>query len=138
MNDLYADLRVLNNLFRPSMKLIKKVRRGSRVIRRYDVPRTAFQRVVECPQALPDKIQELRRVKQSTGPFSLAERVDQKLRALLALASKSPSLLKTAPDPDHPWRKFAFSTKLKRRETIFRKCNERWLNKITQKGAMAR
>ena len=138
MNDLYADLRILNNLFRPSMKLLKKIRMGSRVIRRYDVPRTAFQRVLECPQADPRKIQALRRIKESTDPFVLAERIDKKLRALFALASKPPSPLKSAPDPDHPWRRFSFSRKLKRRKTIFKKCNTRWLNKITHKGALAR
>ena len=138
MNDLYADLRILNNLFRPSMKLLKKVRKGSRVIRRYDVPRTAFQRVLECPQAIPERVQELRRIKESTDPFALAERVDKKLVALFALASKPRPGLKTAPDPDHPWRRFSFSTKLKRRRTIFKKCNPRWLNKIAQKEVVAR
>lgn len=138
MNDLYEDLRILNNLFRPSMKLLKKVRKGSRVIRRYDVPRTAFQRVLECPQALPLKVQDLRRIKDTTDPFALAERVDKKLATLYALASKAPQGLKSAPDPDHPWRRFSFSSKLKRRKTIFKKCNTRWLNKITQKEVLAR
>lgn len=138
MNALYADLRILNNLFRPSMKLLKKVRKGSRVIRRYDVPRTAFQRVLECPQATPEKVQELHRIKETTDPFALAERVDKKLAALFALAAKPQPFRKTAPDPDHPWRRFSFSTKLKRRRTIFKKCNIRWLNKITQKEVVAR
>ena len=138
MNDLYADLRILNNLFRPSMKLLKKVRVGSRVIRRYDVPRTAFQRVLECSKVLPERLLALRRNKESTDPFALAERVDKKLAALFALASKSTPGLKSAPDPDHPWRRFDFSTKLKRRRTIFKKCNIRWLNKITQKEVVAR
>jgi len=138
MNDLYADLRILNNLFRPSMKLLKKVRKGSRVIRHYDPPRTAFQRVLECPQTIPDRVQELQRIKDSTDPFALAERVNKKLAALFALASKSQPGIKTAPDPDHPWRKFSFSSKLKRRKTIFKKCNLRWLNKITQKEVVVR
>jgi hypothetical protein len=138
MNDIYADLRILNNLFRPSMELIKKVRKGARIIRRHDVPRTAFQRVLECPQAIPERIQELRRTKESTDHFALAERVDKKLTALFTLASKPRPGLKTAPDPDHPWRRFSFSTKLKRRKTIFKKCNAPWLNKITQKEAGAR
>ncbi|MGH3850274.1 MAG: ISNCY family transposase, partial [Pseudonocardiaceae bacterium] len=40
MNDVYADLRIMNNLFQPSLKLLKKIHKGSRVIRRYDKPRT--------------------------------------------------------------------------------------------------
>ncbi|MEO7791338.1 MAG: hypothetical protein ABIX28_17380 [Vicinamibacterales bacterium] len=37
---LYADLRLLQNLFLPSVKLIEKRRVGARVRRRYDAPRT--------------------------------------------------------------------------------------------------
>ena len=138
MNDLYSDLRILNNLFRPSMKLLQKIRKGARVIRRYDAPRTAFQRVLECPQAIPARVQELRHIKETTDPFALAERVDGKLAALYALASKARPGLTSAPDPDHPWRRFAFSSKLKRRKTIFNKYNTRWLNKITRKEVTAR
>ena len=35
LNALYADLRLFQNLFQPAMKLVRKVRVGSRLIRRY-------------------------------------------------------------------------------------------------------
>jgi len=36
INQLYQELRISQNLFQPSMKLSCKIRKGSRVIRRYD------------------------------------------------------------------------------------------------------
>ncbi len=49
-NQLYDELRIFQNLFQPSMKLQCKIRKGSRLIRRYDTPRTPFERVVESPE----------------------------------------------------------------------------------------
>src|SRR5207244_11418422 len=47
MNDLYRhELRLWLNLFQPSAKLLKKVRVGSKLRRRYDVPRTPLDRLV--------------------------------------------------------------------------------------------
>ena len=62
LNALYADLRLFQNLFQPSMKLLTKVRKGSRLIRRYDRPQTPFVRVCVCPEADPKKVAALRRV----------------------------------------------------------------------------
>ncbi|MDH4256968.1 MAG: hypothetical protein OEX13_20915 [Gammaproteobacteria bacterium] len=45
LNALYADLRLFQNLFQPSLKLQRKERRGSRLLRRYDSPQTPFARV---------------------------------------------------------------------------------------------
>lgn len=53
LNALYADLRLFQNLFQPSMKLGRKVRVGSRLIRRYDAPQTPFERVWACPDVDP-------------------------------------------------------------------------------------
>ena len=47
MNAVYADLRLLQNLFLPSVKLVTKERVGARVRRRDDPPRTPFERVRE-------------------------------------------------------------------------------------------
>jgi hypothetical protein len=47
LNQLYAQLRLLVNFFYPSMKLIEKVRVGARVYKRYDTPRTPYQRVLD-------------------------------------------------------------------------------------------
>src|SRR4030066_1960267 len=52
LNDLYAnELRLYMNLFQPSVKLIRTVRKGSRKVRRYDQPRTPLDRLADMPGA---------------------------------------------------------------------------------------
>ena len=45
MNAVYADLRLLQNLFLPSVKLQRKERVGARLRRHYDAPQTPLERV---------------------------------------------------------------------------------------------
>jgi hypothetical protein len=44
---LYGVLRLYNNFFQPSMKLVSKERKGSRVIKKYDQAQTPYQRVLD-------------------------------------------------------------------------------------------
>ena len=56
LNDLYRhELRLFQNLFLPSVKLLRKERVGSRVRRRYDAPRTPLDRLRACPEADPGR-----------------------------------------------------------------------------------
>src|SRR5206468_11427335 len=49
INDLYRnELRRFQNLFLPSVKLVRKERVGSKTRRRYDRPQTPFERVLAC------------------------------------------------------------------------------------------
>ncbi len=50
LNDLYAVVRDYVNFFMPSMKLVEKTRNGARVYKRYDTPKTPYQRVLDAPQ----------------------------------------------------------------------------------------
>lgn len=87
MNDLYRnELRLLQNLFLPSVKLLRKVRVGSRLRRVYDRPQTPFERVRACPEADPVKVAQLQTLRDQLDPFALAEAIDQKLTRLYALA----------------------------------------------------
>ncbi|WP_447976723.1 hypothetical protein [Candidatus Nitrospira bockiana] len=67
LNALYADLRLFQNLFQPSMKLVRKVRIGSRLRRQYDRPQTPFERVQACGQADPTRLAALQRVRADDG-----------------------------------------------------------------------
>src|SRR5439155_18609440 len=61
MNDLYRhELRLWLNLFQPSAKLLKKVRVGSKLRRRYDVPRTPLDRLVASEGNDSDRSEERR------------------------------------------------------------------------------
>ena len=86
MNDVNADLRLLQNLFLPSVKLQAKERVGARLRRRYGPAQTPFERVLACPQADPAKVATLIRQRDTLDPFVLAARIDEQLQRLYALA----------------------------------------------------
>jgi hypothetical protein len=87
MNALYRhELRLFQNLCLPSVKLVRKVRVGSRVRRVYDRPQTPFERVRACPEADPQQVAQLQALRTQLDPFALAEAIDQKLTRLYGLA----------------------------------------------------
>jgi hypothetical protein len=116
LNALYADLRLFQNLFQPSMKLLTKVWKGSRLIRRYDRPHTPFARVCTCPEADSTKVAALRRVLAQADPFALSQRIDQQLERLYRMARRSGPELRAAPTlPRHsPWHGWTFSRRVPR------------------------
>jgi len=80
------ELRLFQNLFLPSVKLVRKVRVGSRIRRVYDRPQTPFERVRACPEADPVKVAQLQALRAQLDPFALAEAIDQKLTRLYTVA----------------------------------------------------
>ena len=88
MNDLYRnELRILQNLFLPSMKLLEKTRIGSKLKRRYDQPQTPLDRLLNCSHADPFKIHMLKNRRDAIDPFSLAKRIEQKLERIYLMAN---------------------------------------------------
>ena len=83
---LYADLRLFQNLWLPSVTLVKKTRVGSRRRRQHGPPQTPFDRVRACPDADPAKVVELARIHATLDPFVLAGRIDQQQRRRYELA----------------------------------------------------
>lgn len=88
MNALYADLRLLQNLFLPSVKLREKRRVGARLRRRYDLARTPLERLTECAEADQKKLAQLRLLQNQIDPFELARRIDRALTAIQRLANR--------------------------------------------------
>jgi len=94
MNDLYRnELNLLQNLFLPSQKLIKKVRVGSRYVRKYDRPQTPLQRLRACTSKNINhaKLNYYIKLFNSLNPFQLSAVIDHKLNAIYKLASKARS-----------------------------------------------
>ncbi|MEW6544666.1 MAG: hypothetical protein AB1411_13800 [Nitrospirota bacterium] len=122
LNALYVDLRLFQNLFQPSMKLVRKVRVGSRLLRRYDRPQTPFERVRACPEADPAKVAALQRVLETTDPFVLSQRIDGHLERLGALATRAPRTPRETaprrpqPRASTPWHGWTFSPRLQRKQ----------------------
>ena len=105
INDLYRhELRFFQNLFLPSVKLVRKERVGARLRRRYDAPRTPLDRVRECPGADTAKVATLTALRDRLDPFTLAQRIDKKLERLYGLANQrqSPTLAPPAGDATLP------------------------------------
>jgi len=98
INELYRnELQIFQNLFLPAMKLTKKTRIGSKLKRCYDMPKTPLERVLQCPQADPVKVQQLKRLRHQTDPFELAKRIEHKLERIFALANQ-----RISPQPKNP------------------------------------
>jgi len=137
INPLYEELRIFQNLFQPSMKLRRKVRKGSRVMRHYDQPSTPLERVLKSQNKTLSQIQRLKSLLQNTDPFELSRHIDQQLDSLYPLAAqrngatreKTP-IRELRPNPEldpqktrsvshrsgSAWRDWTFSQKLKRQQ----------------------
>ena len=88
INALYDELRLLQNLFLPSVKLVEKRRVGARLRRRYDVPRTPLERLETCADADPVKLRVLTQLHARLDPFALAQQIDQGLARVYRLANQ--------------------------------------------------
>ena len=89
LNDLYRnELRLMMNLFQPSVKLRRKQRIGSRLKRSYDRPQTPLDRLGTSPGCDQAKLQRLLRLRASTDPFELAKIIEKKLDRIAALARR--------------------------------------------------
>jgi len=87
INDLYRnELRLMMNLFQPSVKLVRKTRVGSRIVRRYDQPQTPLDRLKASGQADPDKLAALLALREQTDPFELSRTIERKLERIYKLA----------------------------------------------------
>jgi hypothetical protein len=89
INDLYRpELRRWLNLYLPSVKLVKKIRVGSKVRGVYDVAQTPLERVVASKQATRVQGAELKKLQQSLDPFQLGKGIEQKLERIYELANR--------------------------------------------------
>jgi len=87
MNDLYGnELSLFMNLFQPSVKLRKVIRKGSRKQRLYDKPQTPLDRLLASGHLDKQKREELRSFRENMDPFSLSEKVNKKLQHIWDMA----------------------------------------------------
>jgi len=109
INRLYRnELPLLQNLFLPSVKLLRKERVGSRTRRCYDAARTPFERLADCPEADRAKLARLSVLRDRLDPFALAEAIERQLERIYSLAARrptQPAAFKEPSDASHPWRR---------------------------------
>jgi hypothetical protein len=88
LNALYRhELRLFQNLFLPSVKLVGKERVGARLRRRYDLPRTPLDRLLACAAADPATVASWVALRDQLDPFALSQAIDRKIERLVALAT---------------------------------------------------
>lgn len=86
INDLYRnEVRSWMNFFQPSVKLIKKTRVGSRLIRKYSPAQTPLDRVLAYPGVSEEVKASLREQRAALDPFQLSEAIERKLEAIRLL-----------------------------------------------------
>jgi len=86
MNNLYRnEWRNFHNFFLPSVKLIEKERIGSKTIKKHDVPKTPYQRIMESKYV--DEAVKLSLTKQLEllNPFELNNIMQMKLKKITRL-----------------------------------------------------
>lgn len=85
-NDLYwNELRLWMNLFLPPVKLLQKVRAGSKLRRVYGPAQTPLDRVLASPGVDAGRA-ALQALRKRLDPFELARTLDRKLERIYALA----------------------------------------------------
>ncbi len=81
LEDVYEVWCLQNNHFIPRMKLQKKYRSASRIVKQYTAPKTPYQRVMESPLRADAK-RKLQSIHQSLNPLKLQRQYEEKLKKL--------------------------------------------------------
>ncbi len=91
LNKLYPLLCLQMNFLRPVRKLIAKEREGAKLHKRYDEPRTPYQRLLASGVVDERTKPALEKQLTSLNPAALQRRIDQLLHQLWDLADRTPA-----------------------------------------------
>ena len=83
INELYRTWGLLHNFFCPNLKLLSKTRKGARTIRKYSLPQTPFQRLLESHHLSQEQKLKLQNQFQQLNPLQLKREIEEKLRLVL-------------------------------------------------------
>lgn len=88
MNNLYrTEWRLFHNFFCPSVKLLSKTRVASKTVKRYDKPKTPYQRVMESPFVSREIKHNLTALFESLNPFDLRDAMEEKLKRIFSVTT---------------------------------------------------
>jgi hypothetical protein len=88
LNDLYRnEWNLYFNFFSNSFKLIEKKRIKSKIIKKFDVPKTPFQRIMESDFIPQETKQQLQRIIENIDPFELQKQMARKITAIIKKAT---------------------------------------------------
>jgi len=83
LNRLYHYWCLRTNYFLPTMKLIQKTRVGSKVVKKYDSPKTPYQRLLASKYVTAPVKRQLRQEYQALNPAQLTREIGRLQEALL-------------------------------------------------------
>jgi hypothetical protein len=83
LNQLYTmEWRLFHNFFCPSVKLIEKKLIASKTIKRYDKPKTPYQRLLESSYIKESVKEKLKEQYNMLNPFTLRKIIDKKVKQI--------------------------------------------------------
>ena len=88
LNEMYESVRLWVNFFCPSQKLISKIRNGSKVEKKYDDPKTPYQRVMASDQIHEEYKSKLKKQFNECDPIKLRRLVEKKKEILQDMVTK--------------------------------------------------
>lgn len=84
LNELYTtEWNHYFNFFIPSVKLIEKARVGSKIIKKYDKPKTPVQRLLESQNISEQTKQKLLHLSHTLNPFELQKQMYRKIKNII-------------------------------------------------------
>lgn len=107
LNELYRNLRLYTNFFIPVMRLKEKLRTGSKLTRRYDVPQTPYHRLLAHPDVDHHLKENLTRQYEQLNVVRLKRQLNELQNLLFrsAIEAGPPRPPRPAhPSDHHPWR----------------------------------
>jgi IS30 family transposase len=75
LNALYTTRHLYHNFFQPVMVLVSKERQGAKVTKRYDAPKTLYQRVLAAPDVTEADKARLRQLYTTLNPAALLRHI---------------------------------------------------------------
>lgn len=94
LKKLYSYLRHYTNFFQPVMKMIEKTRTGSKVKKKYDVPQTPYQRVLQSPHVSKENKECLKKQYALLNPAELKRQITRLQNNLIELVSLKETIRK--------------------------------------------
>jgi len=90
LNDLYtSEWNLYFNFFIPSVKLVDKVRVGSKIIKKHDKPKTPFQRILESEHVSEEIKSKLRKQFKNLDPFQLQKQMSIKIKKIIKIVNQT-------------------------------------------------
>jgi len=90
LHGLYEKLCLYKNYFQPTMKLKEKIREGGKIRRKYDEPRTPYQRMMESAQIQASAKKKLKQQYESMNVAQLNREIEELRNRLFDVIESKP------------------------------------------------